>query len=159
VIQAGEPIVLDIGGSISGYCSDITRTIWPTGPDDIRPSDEFTKLYNVLQSAQGASTAAVHPGVECQEIDRAGRTVIADAGMGELFIHRTGHGIGLEGHEDPYIVEGNEAPLEVGNTFSIEPGIYVEGKHGARIEDIVACAENGADQLNQVTRDLLVVRG
>jgi Xaa-Pro aminopeptidase len=159
VIQAGEPIVVDIGGSISGYCSDITRTVWVTGPDDIRPSDEFTKLYEVLQRAQASSTAAVKPGVECQEIDRAGRDVIAQAGMGDQFIHRTGHGIGLEGHEDPYIVEGNSAPLEVGNTFSIEPGIYVEGKHGARIEDIVACTDSGADALNQVTRDLLVVRG
>lgn len=159
VIQAGEPIVVDIGGSVAGYCSDITRTVWVTGPDDIGPTDEFTRLYDVLQRAQAASTAAVKPGVECQEIDRAARNVIADAGMGELFIHRTGHGIGLEGHEDPYVVEGNDAPLEVGNTFSIEPGIYVEGKHGSRIEDIVACTEDGADQLNQVTRDLLVVRG
>ena len=159
VIQAGEPIVVDIGGSVAGYCSDITRTVWVTGPDDIRPTDEFTRLYDVLQRAQAASTAAVKPGVECQEIDRAARNVIADAGMGEMFIHRTGHGIGLEGHEDPYMVEGNDAPLEVGNTFSIEPGIYVEGKHGSRIEDIVACTEVGADQLNQVTRDLLVVRG
>jgi len=159
VIQAGEPIVVDIGGSVSGYCSDVTRTVWVTGPDDIRPTDEFTQLYEVLQRAQASSTSAVKPGVECQEIDRAARRVIADAGMGELFIHRTGHGIGLEGHEDPYMVEGNSAPLETGNTFSIEPGIYVEGKHGARIEDIVACTADGADALNQVRRDLLVVRG
>lgn len=159
VIQAGEPIVLDIGGSVAGYCSDITRTVWVTGPDDIRPSDEFSELYDVLQRAQAAGTAAVRPGVECQEIDRAARRVIADAGMGQLFIHRTGHGIGLEGHEDPYMVEGNDAPLQVGNTFSIEPGIYVEDKHGARIEDIVACTGGGPDQLNEVTRDLLVVRG
>lgn len=159
VIEAGEPIVIDIGGSISGYCSDITRTVWVTGADDIRPSDEFTKLYGVLQRAQAASTAAVKPGVESQDVDRAGRQIIADAGMGELFIHRTGHGIGLEGHEDPYIVEGNAEPLEVGNAFSIEPGIYVEGRHGARIEDIVVCTDRGADQLNRVTRDLLVVRG
>ena len=150
VIQAGEPIVVDIGGYVAGYCSDITRTVWVTGPDDIRPSIEFNELYDVLQRAQAAGTAAVRPGVECQEIDRAARSVIADASMGELFIHRTGHGIGLEGHEDPYLVQGNVAPLEVGNTFSIEPGIYVAGQHGARIEDIVACTEDGADQLNQV---------
>ena len=137
VIQAGEPMVVDIGGTLGGYCSDITRTLWVTGDADVRPTDEFTKLYDVLQRAQAASTAAVKPGVECQDIDRAARAIIADAGMGELFIHRTGHGIGLEGHEDPYMVEGNAEPLAVGNAFSIEPGIYVEGRHGARIEDIV----------------------
>ena len=159
VIQAGEPIVVDIGGSLGGYCSDITRTVWVTGDEGIRPSDEFSKLYDVLQRAQAASTAAVKPGIECQEIDRASRAIITDAGMGELFIHRTGHGIGLEGHEDPYMVEGNTEPLEVGNAFSIEPGIYVEGRHGARIEDIAVCAATGADLLNQMSRDLLVVRG
>ncbi len=159
VIGAGEPIVVDIGGSLGGYCSDITRTVWVTGDADSRPTDEFTALYDVLQRAQAASTAAVKPGIECQDIDRAARSIIADAGMGELFIHRTGHGIGLEGHEDPYMVEGNADPLEVGNAFSIEPGIYVDGRHGARIEDIAVCASDGADVLNQVTRDLLVVRG
>ncbi len=159
VIEAGEPIVLDIGGAVSGYCSDITRTLWVTGDADVRPSDEFAHLYEVLQRAQAASTAAVKPGVECQEIDRAARSIIAEAGMGELFIHRTGHGIGLEGHEDPYMIEGNADLLEVGNAFSIEPGIYVDGRHGARIEDIAVCAKDGADLLNQVTRDLLIVRG
>lgn len=159
VIQAGEPIIVDIGGSLSGYCSDITRTVWVTGDADIRPSDEFAHLYDVLQRAQLESTAAVKPGVECQEVDRAARSIIADAGMGELFIHRTGHGIGLEGHEDPYVVEGNTEPLVGGNSFSIEPGIYVDGRHGARIEDIVVCTGQGADVLNQVTRDLLVVHG
>jgi len=159
VIRAGEPIVVDIGGSISGYCSDITRTVWVTGDDDARPTDEFAKLYDVLQHAQQASRDAVRPGVECQQIDAAARSVISEAGMGDLFIHRTGHGIGLEGHEDPYMVAGNDEPVEVGNAFSIEPGIYVEGQHGARIEDIVVCADDGLDSLNEVTRDLLVVRG
>jgi Xaa-Pro aminopeptidase len=159
VIQAGEPIVIDIGGSVSGYCSDITRTVWVTGDADDRPSDDFARLYEVLQRAQHASRDAVRPGVECQQVDVAARSVITDAGMGELFIHRTGHGIGLEGHEDPYMVAGNDEPLEVGNAFSIEPGIYVEGRHGARIEDICVCSAEGADSLNQVTRDLLIVRG
>lgn len=159
VIEAGEPIVVDIGGSLSGYCSDITRTLWVTGDVNIRPTDEYVHLYEVLQRAQAAGTAAVQPGVECQEIDRATRSVIAEAGMGELFIHRTGHGIGLEGHEDPYMVEGTAEPLAVGNAFSIEPGIYVEGRFGARIEDIVVCSADGADVLDEVTRDLLVVRG
>jgi Xaa-Pro aminopeptidase len=159
VIQAGEPIVVDIGGTVSGYYSDITRTVWVTGDADVRPTDEFTKLYDILQRSQAASRAAVKPGVECEDIDRAARLVIADAGMGELFIHRTGHGIGLEGHEDPYMVEGNTQPLEVGNAFSIEPGIYMDGKYGARIEDIVVCAADGIDELNVLTRDLLVARG
>jgi Xaa-Pro aminopeptidase len=159
VIQAGEPIVLDIGGTVAGYCSDTTRTIWVTGDAYIRPTDEYTKLYDTLQRAQAASTAAVKPGIECQEIDRAARQVIAEAGMGDLFIHRTGHGIGLEGHEDPYMVEGNAEPLEVGNAFSVEPGIYIDGKYGARIEDIVVCAADGPDPLNVTSRDLYVVRG
>ena len=159
VIQAGEPIVLDIGGSLSGYCSDITRTLWVTGDADARPSDDFTRLYGVLQRAQQASRDAVRPGVPCEDVDAAARNVIADAGMGDQFIHRTGHGIGIEGHEDPYIVAGNAEPLEVGNAFSVEPGIYVEGRYGARIEDIVVCSEQGGDDLNQVPRDLLVVRG
>jgi len=159
VIEAGEPLVIDIGGTLGGYWSDITRTLWVAGPDDIRPSDEFTKLYDVLQEAQTASTAAVKHGVECQEIDRASRKVINDAGMGDLFIHRTGHGIGLEGHEDPYIVAGNGEPLAVGMAFSVEPGIYLEGRYGARIEDIVVCGEDGADVLNLTSRDLMVVRG
>ena len=159
VINAGEPIVLDIGGLLSGYSSDTTRTLWVTGDADIGPSDDFAKLYEVLQRAQAASLAAVKPGVECQGIDRAARSVIADAGMGELFIHRTGHGIGIEGHEDPYMVEGNEQELEAGNAFSVEPGIYIDGRHGARIEDIVVCTDSGADVLNETTHDLLVVRG
>jgi Xaa-Pro aminopeptidase len=159
VIQAGEPIVVDIGGSLGGYCSDITRTVWVTGENDLRPTAEFAHLYDVLQRAQAAAAAAVRPGVECQEVDRAARSVIVEAGMGEQFIHRTGHGIGLEGHEDPYMVEGNDELLEVGNAFSNEPGIYIEGRYGARIEDIVVCAAKGADHLNEVTRDLLVVAG
>jgi Xaa-Pro aminopeptidase len=159
VIEAGEPIVLDIGGTVSGYCSDTTRTIWVTGDADIPPTDEFTKLYDTLQRAQAASRAAVKPGVAGEEIDRAARSVISDAGMGDLFIHRTGHGIGLEGHEDPYMVEGNSQPLAVGNAFSVEPGIYIDGRYGARIEDIVVCAADGADDLNMNSRDLFVVRG
>ncbi len=159
VIGAGEPIVLDIGGQISGYCSDTTRTLWVTGDADVRPNAEFSTLYEALQRAQAAAMAAVKPGVACQDIDRAARSIISDAGMGKMFIHRTGHGIGLEAHEDPYVVEGNDEPLEVGNAFSIEPGIYVEGRHGARIEDIVICGVDGADVLNQNARDLLVVRG
>jgi len=159
VINAGEPIVLDIGGSLAGYCSDITRMLWVTGDADVRPTDEFARLYEVLQRAQDAGRAAAKAGVPCEDVDQASRSIIADAGMGDRFIHRTGHGIGLEGHEDPYIVAGNADPLEPGNAFSIEPGIYIDGHYGARIEDIVVCTADGPDTLNEASRDLYVVRG
>jgi Xaa-Pro aminopeptidase len=159
VIAAGEPIVLDIGGRLEGYCSDITRTLWVTGDDDQRPDDEFVRLYEVLQRAQSAATAACDPGVAAQDVDGVARKMIARAGLGANFIHRTGHGIGLDGHEDPYLVEGNGTPLVEGNAFSVEPGIYLDGRYGARIEDIVVCAADGPDTLNQAPRDLFVVRG
>jgi Xaa-Pro aminopeptidase len=159
VIAEGEPIVLDIGGTIHGYASDTTRTLWVTGPGDVGPDEEFLRLYGVLQAAQAAATAAVRPGVACEAIDATARDAITDAGYGPRFFHRTGHGIGLEGHEDPYVVAGNGEALEAGMAFSIEPGIYLEGRYGARIEDIVVCAEDGADVLNLTTRDLLVVPG
>jgi Xaa-Pro aminopeptidase len=159
VIAAGDSIVLDIGGSIEGYQSDITRTLWVTGNEDVRPSDEFAKLYGVLQEAQQQGRAAVRAGVPAESIDAVTRSVIADAGFGEQFIHRTGHGIGLETHEDPYIVSGNDAQLAAGNAFSVEPGIYFAGRYGARIEDIVVCAQDGVDDLNETSRDLHVVRG
>jgi Xaa-Pro aminopeptidase len=159
VIGEGEPIVLDIGGRLAGYHSDVTRTLWVTGDGDVRPTADFARLYDVLQKAQAAAASAVSVGVACEAIDAAARDVITAAGFGEQFIHRTGHGIGLDGHEDPYLVSGNDRPLEVGNAFSNEPGIYFAGRHGARIEDIVVCAEGGADNLNVASRDLYVVRG
>ena len=160
IITPGEPIVIDIGGTIGGYGSDITRTVWVTGGDlGPGPSPAFLDLYSALQAAQAAATAAVRPGVPCEAIDAVARDRIAAAGYGEAFIHRTGHGIGLDGHEDPYIVAGNAEPLAAGMAFSIEPGIYLEGRFGARIEDIVVCGDDGPDVLNEATRDLLVVRG
>jgi len=160
VIGAGDPIVLDIGGTLSGYGSDTTRTLWVTGGDPANgPDAEFTNLYAVLQDAQGRATAAVRPGVSCEGIDATARGIIADAGYGAAFLHRTGHGIGLEGHEEPYIVEGNGRTLEPGMAFSIEPGIYLEGRYGARIEDIVVCGEDGPVVLNEQPRELMVVRG
>ena len=158
-ISAGEPIVLDIGGAFAGYGSDITRTLWVTGAGGARPDPEFVRLYEVLREAQAAATAAVRPGVPAELIDAAGRLVIEAAVFGPNFIHRIGHGIGLEGHEDPYLVAGNAEPLQPGNAFSVEPGIYLEGRHGARIEDIVVCGAAGPEVLNRVTRDLLVVHG
>ncbi|WP_020573859.1 M24 family metallopeptidase [Actinopolymorpha alba] len=156
VIQRGEPVVVDIGGTTeAGYCSDETRTYVVGG----EPDDEIRRYYDVLQRAQAAATAHVRPGVTAESVDAVARQIISDAGYGEAFIHRTGHGIGMESHEDPYIVTGNTLPLEPGMAFSIEPGIYFEGRHGARIEDIVVVTEDGVESLNVRPRDLVVVDG
>jgi Xaa-Pro aminopeptidase len=160
VIRPGEPIVLDIGGPLGGYGSDITRTIWVTGGDaTCGPDDEFLRLYAVLRAAQAEATHAVRPGVPAERIDLVARELISAAGHGAHFIHRTGHGIGLEGHEDPYIVAGNAELLRPGMAFSVEPGIYLEGRYGARIEDIVVCGDEGPLVLNEAPRQLLVVTG
>jgi Xaa-Pro aminopeptidase len=160
VIRAGEPIVLDIGGTLGGYGSDVTRTLWVTGGDpENGPDAAFLHLYGILGGAQGEATAAVRPGVPCERVDAVARGTIDAAGFGPNFFHRTGHGIGLEGHEDPYIVAGNGELLAPGMAFSVEPGIYLEGRFGARIEDIVVCGESGPIVLNEVSRDLLVVPG
>ncbi len=159
-IEAGEPIVLDIGGPLAGYGSDITRTIWVTGGDATRgPDDEFLRLYSVLRAAQAEATHAVRPGVACERIDLVARELISAAGHGAHFMHRTGHGIGLDAHEDPYLVAGNAERLRPGMAFSVEPGIYLEGRYGARIEDIVVCGADGPIVLNEADRDLLVVPG
>jgi Xaa-Pro aminopeptidase len=160
VIRAGEPIVLDIGGTLGGYGSDITRTLWVTGGDPANgPDDEYRHLYAVLHAAQARATNVVHPGLTCESIDAAARDVIAAEGFGEAFIHRTGHGIGLEGHEEPYLVSGNDEPLGEGMAFSVEPGIYLEGRYGARIEDIVVCGPDGPIPRNTTGRDLRIVAG
>jgi Xaa-Pro aminopeptidase len=152
VLAAGDAVVVDIGGTMpSGYCSDCTRT-YAIGA----PPAEFARYYRVLMEAQDAACAAVRPGVSAEAVDAAARGPITAAGYGEFFFHRTGHGIGLETHEDPYIVSGNALPLEAGMTFSVEPGIY-PGPHGARIEDIVVCTADGAERFNNVTRELVVV--
>ncbi len=153
VIEPGDPVVVDIGGTTEdGYCSDSTRT-YAVG----EPPAEFRRLYRVLLAAQTAQTEAVRPGVTAEALDAVGRDIIAGAGYGDLFIHRTGHGIGLEGHEEPYIVAGNPQPLEPGMAFSIEPGIYVDGRFGARIEDIMLCTEHGGERLNVTMRELAVL--
>jgi Xaa-Pro aminopeptidase len=160
VIRAGEPIVLDIGGTLGGYGSDVTRTLWVTGGDPANgPDERFRHLFGVLQAAQAAATAVVRPGVACEAVDATARRIIDAEGYGEAFFHRTGHGIGLEGHEDPYLVAGNDLPLEAAMAFSIEPGIYLVGEYGARIEDIVVCGEDGPIVLNEAPRELLVVNG
>ena len=160
VIGAGEPIVLDIGGILGGYGSDITRTLWVTGGDPSKgPDERFRHLFGVLLGAQAAARAAVGPGIACEAIDAAARRPIDAEGYGDAFFHRTGHGIGLEGHEEPYIIGGNAEPLRPGMAFSVEPGIYFPGEHGARIEDIVVCGPDGPLELNQAPRELYVVDG
>jgi Xaa-Pro aminopeptidase len=158
-IEPGEPIVFDLGGPFAGYCSDMTRTVWVAGPDRIQPTAGFLAIYDLVRRANAQATAAVRPGVACEALDAAARSVIAAGGHGPAFLHRVGHGIGLETHEEPYLVGGNSEPLRVGVAFSIEPGIYVEDRHGVRIEDIVVCGADGPDVLNEATRDLLIVAG
>ncbi|GAA6525223.1 Xaa-Pro peptidase family protein [Intrasporangium sp. DVR] len=154
VIQRGDVVVVDIGGPLpSGYCSDSTRT-YAAGPASL---PDVPSAYAALQASQQAAVDAVRPGVTCQEIDRAARRVLDEAGLGEHFIHRTGHGIGLDVHEQPYIVEGNDLPLEPGMTFSVEPCIVFPGRWGARIEDIVAVTEDGVESFNQRPRELIVL--
>ncbi len=152
VIEPGDMVVCDFGGRHHGYYSDATRT-FVVGP----PSTEQVEVHAVVAASNAAGHAAVSPGVVCQEVDRAARQVIDDAGYGEWFIHRTGHGIGLETHEHPYLVEGNDLALEPGMAFSIEPGIYLPDRFGVRIEDISACSDDGIDDLNQADRSLVEV--
>ena len=152
VIASGDSVVLDIGGFRDGYGSDTSRTVFVG-----EAPREFAILYEVLRRAQLAACTAVAPGVAAEEVDRADRHLIAEGGYGDAFIHRTGHGIGIETHEEPYIVEGNTEPLRPGHAFSIEPGIYVAGRWGARIEDIVVCTEDGSEVLNRSSRELISV--
>ena len=160
VIQPGDPIVLDIGGTIDGYGSDITRMLWVTGGEPAQaPTPAFLAVFELVRLANAAAIAAVRPGIACEALDEVARNVIRDGGHGDAFIHRLGHGIGLEAHEDPYLVAGNAEPMRPGYAFSIEPGIYLAGRFGVRIEDIVVCTEDGADVLNQAPRELLVVAG
>ena len=151
-IEHGDVVVVDIGGVLDGYCSDMTRT-YAVGS---APTD-FVGHYAALVQAQSAATAAVRPGVRAGDVDAAARDVLVRAGLGDAFVHRTGHGIGLETHEEPWILGGSSVELVPGMTFSVEPGFYLDGRFGARIEDIVAVTEEGVEVLNVVPRDLVVV--
>jgi len=152
-LQAGDIVVVDIGGPVEpGYNSDCTRT-YSLG----EPAAEIAEQYAVLQRAQAAAVAAVRPGVTAEQVDAAARDVLADAGLGEYFVHRTGHGTGLSVHEEPYIVAGNDLPLAEGMAFSVEPGVYIPGHWGARIEDIVIVTAEGALPVNTRSHDLTVV--
>ena len=153
VLQAGDIVVVDIGGPVEpGYNSDSTRT-YSLG----EPTSQIAAQYAVLQRAQAAAVAAVRPGVSAEQVDAAARDVLADAGLAEFFVHRTGHGIGLSVHEEPYIVAGNDLPLAEGMAFSVEPGIYFPGAWGARIEDIVIVTADGALAVNARPHELTVV--
>ena len=153
VMAAGDTVVVDFGGRVAGYHSDTTRTFHiAAAPHEVAAS------YQTLRLAQQAAIDAIRPGVPAGDIDRVARTIIGDAGLGDRFIHRTGHGIGLEVHEPPYLVEGNLRPLEVGMACSVEPGIYMPGRWGMRIEDIVLVIDGGAERLNRASRELVVVR-
>lgn len=149
----GDVVVVDIGGSRDGYRSDMTRT-YVLGAVPVG----FAAAYDALRAAHAAAVAAVRPGVTAGAVDAAAREVLERAGLGDAFVHRTGHGIGLDTHEAPWIVAGSDVVLEPGMTFSIEPGFYLEGRHGARIEDIVVVTQDGVDVLNDVTRELVVIR-
>jgi Xaa-Pro aminopeptidase len=151
-IETGDVVVLDFGGRLGGYCSDITRTV-SVG----EPQEEIRSVHHIVREAQQQAFEAVGAGATGAEADRAARDVIERAGFGEAFVHRTGHGIGLDVHEDPYLVAGNDRPLVAGNCFSIEPGIYLVGRFGVRIEDIVALTEEGPRRLNEATRELVTV--
>ena len=151
-IQRAEPVVCDFGGALDGYCSDITRTVF-TGP----PSKDMAKVYGIVAEAQAAGVLSAQVGELCSGVDGAARRVITRAGYGDYFLHRTGHGIGLEEHEDPYMVDGNSTPVTAGHVFSVEPGIYIQGRFGVRIEDIVAATMRGPRPLNQAEHALTVV--
>jgi Xaa-Pro aminopeptidase len=152
VIRDGDAVVLDFGGLRYGYGSDTTRTVCVG-----EPTPEIRDVHEVVRVAQQAGVDAVRPGATCQDVDRAARAVITEAGYGEAFIHRTGHGIGVTTHEPPYIVEGEEQPLVPGMCFSVEPGIYLAGRFGVRIEDIVTVTDSGVARLNDTDHGLGIV--
>ncbi|MEV0258896.1 aminopeptidase P family protein [Streptomyces sp. NPDC050732] len=152
VIEHGDMVVLDFGGLLDGYGSDTSRTVHVG-----EPTAEEQRVHDVVREAQAAGCAAVRPGAACQDIDRAARDVITEFGYGEYFIHRTGHGIGVTTHEPPYMIEGEEQPLVPGMCFSVEPGIYLPGRFGVRIEDIVTVTEEGGRRLNATAREMAIV--
>ncbi|WP_030570534.1 aminopeptidase P family protein [Streptomyces aureocirculatus] len=152
VIERGDMVVLDFGGLRHGYGSDTSRTVHVG-----EPSAEEQRVHDVVREAQDAACRAVRPGIACQDVDRVARAVITEAGYGEYFIHRTGHGIGVTTHEPPYMIEGEQQPLVPGMCFSVEPGIYLPGRFGVRIEDIVTVTEDGGRRLNTTSRELAIV--
>lgn len=151
VIEPGDVVIFDFGGAIEGYRTDVTRTV-VVG----EPSDEIREIYDLVLRANQATLEAVKVGVPCEMLDRVARTIFTNAGYGPQFLHRVGHGIGLDVHEEPYL-EGNTTPLAIGMCFSDEPGIYLEGRFGVRVEDVVICTADGGERLNHARRELTVL--
>ena len=152
VLERGDTVVVDIGGTLDAYCSDCTRNyVIETPPDG------YVEAHAALEQAQRAACDAVRPGVTAESVDAAARDILVDAGYGDYFVHRTGHGIGMEEHEDPYIVAGNDTVLEPGMAFSIEPGVYLPDRYGMRIEDIVVVTDDGCERLNTIDRGAVTV--
>jgi Xaa-Pro aminopeptidase len=153
IIREGDAVVIDIGGTMpDGYCSDSTRTYAVGEPDP-----DFLRMYSILLEAQKAAVESVRPGMTCEAVDAVARDLMSEAGIGDLFIHRIGHGIGLQSHEEPYLVSGNSLVLQPGMAFSIEPGFYLEGRFGARIEDIVICTDEGVQSVNHRPHHLQII--
>jgi Xaa-Pro aminopeptidase len=148
VLERGDPVVLDFGARVDRYPSDQTRTVVFAGD----PPDGFEAAFDAVRDAQQAGVEAVEPGVPAEAVDRAARDVIEDRGFGDAFTHRTGHGVGLDVHEEPYVVEGNDEPLEPGMVFSVEPGVYLDGEFGVRVEDLVVVTDDGCERLNDSPR-------
>ncbi len=151
-IQTGDSVVFDFGGKYRHYSSDITRTVHIG-----EPSEEYRRAYETVLNANEAAVPHYRTGEQCQAVDAAARQVIDDAGFGEYFSHRLGHGLGLDGHEEPYLVKGNTLPLRAGMVFSDEPGIYIPGRFGIRIEDAVIVRDDGGEKINHCRRDLIVM--
>lgn len=151
-LQAGDLLVIDWGATHDGYISDLTRTF---GVGEV--DEEYRKIHRIVQEANAAGRAAAKPGIPCAEVDRAAREVIENSGYGRYFTHRTGHGIGMEGHEEPYIRSDNMQLLEPGMAFTVEPGIYLPNRNGVRIEDNVVITETGADVLSDMPREMRAV--
>ncbi len=151
-LQPGDLLVIDWGASVDGYISDLTRT-FAVG----EVSEEAAHIHRVVQQANAAGRAAGRPGVPCAEVDRAARTIIEEAGYGKFFTHRTGHGIGMEAHEEPYMRGDNQQLLAPGMTYTVEPGIYLAGQNGARVEDNMLVTEDGCESLSDMPREMRVV--
>jgi Xaa-Pro aminopeptidase len=154
-IEHGDVVVLDFGGTFEGYYSDITRTVF-VGAGPSRDSEE-EKVYNLVAEAQEAAVKAARPGMTCEALDRVARDILAAQGYGEFFTHRLGHGIGLDGHEPPYLVQGNASVLQPGMAFSVEPGLYLPGRFGVRVEDTVVLHESGAERMNNAPHQITIV--
>jgi len=152
VIEEGDAVIFDWGAELDGYHSDVTRTVFVG-----QPTEKFRKVYDIVKRANQATLEAVKPGVACEDLDRTARDLITKEGFGEYFIHRVGHGLGMDVHEEPYLVGGNTTPLAVGMVFSDEPGIYIEREFGVRIEDSVVVTETGGKRLNEASRELTVM--